>query len=157
MNEESCWRGLFGWPGSVESFVTPEKQPPQRPPALPPAPKPAPKASAPAGAKAKAKAAATSSGSSYSSVVVEELNFVDGYAELKSLLGEVDRATHRAAYYADQTRKRHHWSVEELRQNPVSRCLVSSTGSKRRKTGGSPPWEARRHVLGQMCTDWFGR
>ena len=47
MNAESSWRGLFGWPGSVERFVTPRPKPTSTP-QLAPQPK--------AQAKAKANA-----------------------------------------------------------------------------------------------------
>ena len=94
-----------------------------------------------------------------SSAVVKKLVFVDGYAEVKSLLKEVGKAEaeKQASYYAAQSRGWHGWTLDELGPSDNTRPLVASHGAKRQKCGGAPPLVARRHDLVKMCIDWFGQ
>ena len=102
-------------------------------------------------ARAKAGPSNTSASKGYTIAIVDELIFVDGYAELKALLRKVGRAENHATYYADQSRGRHHWTYDEL--TSTQRSNVSSSGKRRKTMGGSPGVTAQRHVLVQMVTD----
>ena len=147
MNEEDRWRGVFGWDDSTEGFRKPK--PDKSGSAQPKV------ANGKAQAKAKPKAKARQQRPGFTSAVVDDLRFDDeGWAELKPLLKKIKKGEGQSSYYANQARQRHHWSQEELVNKP--RGQTSSSGVKRKKVGGSPGWVAKRHVLVQMCVDWFG-
>lgn len=145
---EESWRPLFGWMGSSRANLVPKPMPTAPPPKAPtpkPLPKPPPK---PASKPPEPK---------YTSAVVGQLKFVGGYAELKSLLCKLGRAENQASYYAEQSVERHGWTSDEIGPSTTTRAVVASHGAKRRKVGGSPPLVAKKHVLVQMCKDWFGK
>jgi hypothetical protein len=144
---EESWRPLFGWLGSSRTNLAP-KPTPTAPPPKAPAPTPAPKPSR--------KPAPKTPAPKYTSAVVGQPKFVDGCAELKSLLKKIGRAENQASYYAGQSRERHGWTLDELGTSANTRALVASHGAKRRKKGELPPLVAKEHVLVQMCKDWFG-
>ena len=102
-------------------------------------------------ARAYAATAATSE-----SANTGQLKFTDGYAEVKSLLNLVGKAENQASYYAEQSRERHGWTLDELGTSGATRALEASHGAKRRRCGGIPPLVAQKHVLVQMCKDWSG-
>ena len=149
--DEESWRPLFGWVGSSRANLVPKPVPTAPPPK--PLPKPAPKPLP----KPPPKPASKPPEPKYTSAVVGQLTFVGGYAELKSLLFKVGRAENQASYYAEQSVQRHGWTSDEIGPSTTTRAVVASHGAKRRKVGGAPPLVAKRHVLVQMCKDWFGK
>ena len=147
MNEESRWRGFFGRGDSIESFRKPRSHESGS--------RQSQAANGKARAKAKPKAKARQQRPRFTSAVVDELRFDDeGWAELKTLLKKVEKGEGQSAYYANQAKARHHWTERELTNKP--RGQTTSSGEKRKKVGGSPGWVAQKHVLVQMCVDWFG-
>jgi hypothetical protein len=156
LNNESRWRGLFGWPGS-RYRVAPSHE-------VPAAVQPArPKAQAKAKPRAKAKALARdpvaaadvflrrleSQGLQFRDLTVGRASVV----EVKALLRAIGRDCTNAAKWSNRAKEKHSWLTDaELFQ--AERTYASSNrGVTRRKLGGCMPWFATRRACLQLLQD----
>ena len=158
LNSETKWRGLFGWPGSLNN-VAPPLQPPEATPEA--QAKAQPKAQAKAQPKAQAKAHPKAKALPKAQAQAQEVARVRAAAEaqlhgfrlqfrrvkgawvveVKALLLLASKDDTNAAYWSKRAQGRHNWSSSELFQE--ERCYAtSSQGVKRQKLGGVQAWFA---------------
>ena len=150
MNNETDFRGIFGW-GDARGEISWNAPPPPLPSRSPPQAKAKAAAAAVAKAKAKAKAVAKARAES-GEALLRKLTFRQGVTELKELLTVANKGATNAAYWAQRARQAGFSRLEVYQQE--QRHHTSSRGRKRQKLGGTGPWVLTAAACKYLLKEW---